>query len=158
MPPAPSGPRTSKLPRRVPGCRAMKCVADCMPLGESRVESQESRVERGEEPEDRIAPVIQRVLLFLAAAGLSVPAAGAPAEHTLAEIIERFESFRVEPSFAEVSDLRLTSGHLTLVCRSGRASLVRAGDETVGIFFQGSGTLEYQTADPVEFPLTLFNA
>src|SRR5712691_3020106 len=32
MPPAPSGTRTSKLPRRVPGCRAMNCVKDCMPL------------------------------------------------------------------------------------------------------------------------------
>ncbi len=97
--------------------------------------------------------------LLLAALGLgSLPAAAAPADHNLAETIERFESLKVEPSYADVSDLRLTSGHLTLVCKAGRASLVRAGDETVGLFFEGSGALEYQSADPVEFPLVLFNA
>jgi hypothetical protein len=103
--------------------------------------------------------MIHRIpVLFLAAASLrAFPAAAVQAEHNLAEMVERFESLRVEPSFADVSDLRLASGHITLVCKSGRASLVRAGDETVGMFFQGSGALEYQSADPVEFPLTLFN-
>jgi hypothetical protein len=96
-------------------------------------------------------------VLFLAAASLGSLSAAVPAERSVAETVERFENLKVEPSFAEVSDLRLTSGHLTLVCKSGRASLVRAGDETVGVFFQGNGTLEYQSADPVEFPLTLFN-
>jgi hypothetical protein len=95
--------------------------------------------------------------LLLAASLGNLPAAVAPAEHNLAETIERFESLRVESSSAPVSDLRLTSGHLTLVCRSGNASLVQAGDEVVGVFFEGSGALEYQTVDPIEFPLTSFN-
>ena len=92
-------------------------------------------------------------------AGLAaLPAAAAGPEHNLAETIERFESLRVDAASASVSDLRLTSGHLTLACRPGKASLVRAGEEVVGIFYQGSGSLEYQSVDPIEFPLTSFNA
>lgn len=84
-------------------------------------------------------------------------AAATPSEHNLAETIDRFESLRVDSSSAPVSDLRLASGHLTLVCKSGSVSLVRAGDEVVGVFFQGSGALEYQSVDPIEFPLMSFN-
>ena len=91
-----------------------------------------------------------------AAAGVA-GAAGAAGDHNLAETIERFESLRVEAASAPVSDLRLTSGHLVLVCKAGTASLVRAGDEIVGVFFQGSGSLEYQSVDPVEFPVAAFN-
>jgi Peptidase family M1 domain len=92
-------------------------------------------------------------------AGLAaLPAAAAGPEHNLAETIERFESLRVDAASVAVSDLRLTSGHLTLACRPGKASLVRAGEEVVGIFYQGSGSLEYQSVDPIEFPLTSFNA
>ncbi len=83
--------------------------------------------------------------------------AAAPSEHNLAETIERFENLRVEASSAPVADLRLVSGHLSLLCKSGKASLVRAGDEAVGVFFQGNGSLEYQSVDPIEFPLTSFN-
>jgi hypothetical protein len=83
--------------------------------------------------------------------------AAAPSEHNLAETIERFENLRVETSSAPVADLRLVSGHLSLLCKSGKASLVRAGDEAVGVFFQGNGSLEYQSVDPIEFPLTSFN-
>src|SRR6266536_3581698 len=83
--------------------------------------------------------------------------AAAPSEHSLAETIERFENLRVEASSPPVADLRLVSGHLSLLCKSGKASLVRAGDEAVGVFFQGNGSLEYQSVDPIEFPLTSFN-
>jgi hypothetical protein len=84
-------------------------------------------------------------------------AAGAAGQRNLAETIQRFEGLRVEASSSPVSDLRLTSGHLALVCKTGSASLVRAGDEVAGVFFQGSGSLEYQSVDPVEFPVAAFN-
>jgi hypothetical protein len=83
--------------------------------------------------------------------------AATPAERNLAETIGRLENLRVETSSSTVSDLRLTSGHLTVLCKSGSASLVRAGDEVVGLFFRGNGALEYQTLDTIEFPLTSFN-
>jgi Peptidase family M1 domain len=88
---------------------------------------------------------------------LAVSAAAAPSDHNLAGTIEQFESLKIDAASSAVSDLRLTSGHLTLVCRSGSASLVRAGDEIVGVFFQGNGALEYESVDPTEFPVAVFN-
>lgn len=63
----------------------------------------------------------------------------------------------MEDASSPVSDLRLTSGHLTLVCKSGSAARVKAGDAVVGVFFQGSGALEYRSEEPIEFPTVLFN-
>jgi hypothetical protein len=97
------------------------------------------------------------VAVVLLAAGVAAGAAAGPSEHNLAETVERFERLRVDSSSAPVSDLRLTSGHLVLLCKSGHASRVRAGDETVGVFFQGTGSLEYQSVDPIEFPVVAFN-
>src|SRR5712691_8273596 len=94
---------------------------------------------------------------FLLAAALTAFAAAAAGEHNLAETIERLGSLRVPGSSTAVSDLRLSSGLLLLVCKSGSASLVRAGDEVAGVFFQGSGALEYQSMDPIEFPVDAFN-
>ncbi len=93
----------------------------------------------------------------LLACGAAAGAAAELSEHNLSETIERFESLRLDSSSAPVSDLRLTSGHLVLLCKSGNASLVRAGDETVGIFFEGTGSLEYRSVDPIEFPVVVFN-
>ena len=77
-----------------------------------------------------MAPV-RRALGASLTLGLAV-AVGAPAadaataaERNLAETVERFESLRVDPVSAAVSDLHLTSGHLTLICKSGSAR--RAG-------------------------------
>ena len=79
---------------------------------------------------NRIASMARVVPGFLLAAALTACAAAATAaqaagEHNLAETIERFESLRVGGSSAPVSDLRLTSGHLVLVCKTGTANLVR---------------------------------
>ena len=104
----------------------------------------------------RVVPgfLLAAALTAFPAAATAAPPAG---EHNLAETIERFESLRVAGPSVPVSDLRLTSGHLVLVCKTGSASLVRAGDEVGGVFFQGSGTLEYQSVDPIEFPVDAFN-
>jgi len=100
-----------------------------------------------------------RLLVLLAAFSLAaVPAASASApERSLAETIERFETLRLDDASSPVSDLRLTSGHLTLLCKSGSAARVKAGDTVVGIFFQGTGALEYRSEDAIEFPTVLFN-
>ena len=45
-----------------------------------------------------------------------------------------------------------------LTLKSGAAAPVRAGDEVVGLFFEGQGQLEYQSVDPIEFPILAFNA
>ena len=57
-----------------------------------------------------------------------------------------------------VSGLRLTGPHAACVLESGRAAPVRAGEEVVGIFFEGSGSFEYLSADPIEAPVVVFDA
>jgi peptidase M1-like protein len=99
-----------------------------------------------------------KVLLLGALLAAALPAERtAAAEPNLAETVERFEGLRVEGTSAPVSNLTLTIGHLKLLCRSGNASPVRAGEEVVGLFFQGTGSLEYRSEDPVEFPTAAFN-
>ncbi len=74
----------------------------------------------------------------------------------LAETIERFDHLTVGDAVS-VNNLHLTAGHLDcgLV---GRAAPVRAGDEVVGIFFEGTGTMDYLSVDPIEAPSVIFNA
>ncbi len=57
-----------------------------------------------------------------------------------------------------MSGLRLSAGHASLLLKSGAVGPVRAGEETVGLFFEGAGELEYQSVDPVELPIFAFNA
>jgi hypothetical protein len=88
---------------------------------------------------------------------LAVLPAAVPAEEGgLGAAIESWERLRAGPS-APVSDLKLTAGHATLLLKSGAASPVLAGEEIVGLFFAGAGELEYQSVDPVEFPVFDFN-
>lgn len=51
---------------------------------------------------------------------------------------------------APVSNVTLTSGHMTFTLASGNAAPVVAGNETIGLFFTGKGTYEYLSNDPVE--------
>ncbi len=95
--------------------------------------------------------------LAAAVAGLFLSVCLAASDGGLASAIERYEALRVGPS-APASGLRLTAGHAALVLKSGAVAPVRAGEETVGLFFEGVGELEYQSADPVEFPILAFNA
>ena len=56
-----------------------------------------------------------------------------------------------------VQGVKLTIGHVTLTLAAGDAAYVVAGGETVGLFFRGDGTLDYISADPVEFPVLTYN-
>lgn len=59
---------------------------------------------------------------------------------------------------SSVSDVKLSSGHMTFHLSSGTATPVVAGDETVGLFFAGQGTYEYLSKDPVEAAAVKSNA
>ncbi len=99
----------------------------------------------------------QRSMKMLAAALVwSVRAAAPAGGESLSAAIERWESLRAGPA-AAVSGLELSSGHATLLLKSGTACPVRAGEEVVGIYFSGAGELEYESVDPVEFPIFDFN-
>jgi hypothetical protein len=74
----------------------------------------------------------------------------------LAETIDRFDHLRVGDAVS-VSALTLSAGRFTCRLSAGRAAPVRAGDEVVGLFFEGEGAMEYVSTDPVEAPLVLFD-
>ena len=101
----------------------------------------------------------QALASILALLASSAPFLSAAAgDEDLAQTVDRFEALRVGSASVPVRDVRLASGHLTLVLKSGSATPVLAGREIVGLFFYGQGALEYRSADPVEFPIMAFNA
>lgn len=57
----------------------------------------------------------------------------------------------------QVRDVRVSAGHLVLTLTSGSAEPVVAGDDVVGFFFSGAGSLEYTTDDPLELPIVAYN-
>ena len=96
--------------------------------------------------------------VFLLGAGLVLrPPAAAGEGPALPEIVERFDHLRVGEAVA-VAGLRLSVGHFECRLKAGRAAPVRAGDEVVGLFFEGEGSMEYVSVDPVEAPVVFFDA
>jgi hypothetical protein len=75
----------------------------------------------------------------------------------LRETIDRFDHLRVGGAVV-VKGLRLSAGHMECVLESGRAAPVLAGDEIVGLFFEGRGAMVYVSVDPVEAPVVVFDA
>ena len=95
-------------------------------------------------------------LVWLAAALAGGPlfAAGPAA---LPGLLERFDHLTVGEAVT-VSTLRLAGPHASCELGAGRAAPVRAGEEVVGIFFEGTGAFEYLSADPIEAPVVVFDA
>jgi len=93
----------------------------------------------------------------LAAAVCLAPGALQAAGPGLSETLERFDHLTVGDAVS-VSKLHLTAGHMDCTLLSGRAAPVRAGDEIVGVFFEGDGAMDYLSADPIEAPVVLYNA
>jgi hypothetical protein len=95
--------------------------------------------------------LVPGLLTAAAAFGAGGPAPG------LVEIVGRFEKLQVANESAPVANLKLTSEHLECVL-VGRAGYVKAGDEVVGLYFQGIGTMEYLSVDPIEAPVVAYVA
>jgi hypothetical protein len=76
----------------------------------------------------------------------------------LVPFLDGFEKLQVANESGPVTNLKLSSGHLECTLVSGRAAYVKAGDEVVGIYFEGSGTMEYTSVDPVEAPVVTYVA
>ncbi len=103
----------------------------------------------------RIAPL---GLVFSAIVAASGAAPGETAAPGLVATVDAFEKLQIAAESAPVANLRLTSGRLECVLISGRAAFVKAGAEVVGVFFDGSGTMEYTSTDPVEMPAVTYVA
>jgi len=79
---------------------------------------------------------------------LPAPASGAATPFEAS--IEQLTSLKLQHVGRPVENLRLTSGHATFLLASGWVAPVVAGDDVVGLFFDGKGSIEYRTDDPVE--------
>jgi hypothetical protein len=78
------------------------------------------------------------------------------ADSVLAETVDRFDHLQPGDAVA-ISGRALSAGRFTCTLKTGRAAPVRAGDEVVGLFFEGEGAMEYVSTDPVEAALVLFD-
>jgi hypothetical protein len=74
-----------------------------------------------------------------------------------AEVASNSNSLHLAGATSAVNGMTISSGHLTLQFASGSAARVLIGDRPVGMFFKGSGTLQYEAAEPTELPLVRFN-
>ncbi len=93
--------------------------------------------------------------LAAALAGAGPLLAAGPA--ALPGLLERFDQLKVGEAVT-VTTLRLAGPHASCELGAGRAAPVRAGEEVVGIFFEGSGAFEYLSVDPLEAPVVVFDA
>ncbi len=76
----------------------------------------------------------------------------------LVQTVEGFEKLQLAIESAPVTNMKLKSGHFECVLAAGRASFVKAGADVVGIFFDGSGTMEYASVDAIEAPVVSYVA
>jgi hypothetical protein len=97
---------------------------------------------------------------LLVAAALVLASAGrvvAEDRASLSALVERFDHLTVGKPLL-VGPMTLSSGHLECKLQSGNAAPVLAGDDVVGVYFEGAGLMEYLSVDPVEAPSVMFNA
>jgi Peptidase family M1 domain len=81
----------------------------------------------------------------------------ARSEVSFSETLKGWSSLALQGPGRPVRDLRVEAGHLVLHLTTGSAAPVVAGGDVVGFFFQGDGSLEYTTDDPVERPVVEYN-
>ena len=94
--------------------------------------------------------MVNRILSLLPLLLLAIPVSG----DSVVEIVSRFDTLTVDPASVRLNPATaLTTGRLRLTIDSGSAAYVRAGNEIVGIFVKGNGTLAYTTQDAIEFPV-----
>lgn len=92
--------------------------------------------------------------LALAAPVLAAVLAAAPAAaaESFRDLVGRWDALSVDATSRPAAGLTLKSGRLTLRLGEGRVARVRAGEEVVGLFLSGKGTVEHLSDDAVEHP------
>ena len=98
----------------------------------------------------RLKPFWQALALLI----LAVPSFAAD---TVAGLMERYGALRLAPDVVSVQNVPLQNGSMNVTLASGSLARVMAGDETVGLFFKGTGTYAYTSREPVEQPLLASN-
>ena len=103
----------------------------------------------------RMKKTPRALLLAVVCAAAAPLRAGAP--ENVASLVERFGHLSVGDA-KQVKEMTLSSGHFECRLSGGSAAPVLAGDEVVGIYYEGAGTMSYVSADPLEASLVAFNA
>ena len=92
---------------------------------------------------------------FLAAAMVRADAGSPPG---LVDLVHTYEKLQVAAGSSPAQNLKLVAGHLSCTLTSGSVAVVKAGDDVVGLFFQGNGTMEYVSTDEIEAPVLTYVA
>lgn len=92
-------------------------------------------------------------ILLCAAAILVTPFASA---QSLKNSIAAYDGMTIGQASA-VTDVKLTSGHMTLTLVTGQVAPIVAGNETIGLFFTGKGSYVHVSNDPVEAAVVKHN-
>ncbi|HEX6639839.1 MAG TPA: hypothetical protein VF215_01940, partial [Thermoanaerobaculia bacterium] len=92
-------------------------------------------------------------LVAAAALLLSIPAFAAD---TVASLAEKYGAPRVGAAVT-THNQTFEFEHLKITFTDGMAAPVTAGDETIGLYFKGSGSYQYVSADPAEAAITATN-
>lgn len=90
---------------------------------------------------------MKRLPILLIALALLVTPLGAA--ESLKNVVAAYDGMTLGAS-SPVTNVKLSSGHMTFTLASGSATPVVAGNETIGLFFTGQGSYEYLSKDPAE--------
>ena len=88
---------------------------------------------------------------------LLMSAQTARGDASFAETFKNWSSLALQGPGRPVHGMRLSGAHFTVDLTSGSVAPVVAGREVVGVYFVGTGTVEYTTEDPVELPIVAYN-
>ena len=97
----------------------------------------------------RIARSTLGICLLLASVDLQ-------AQETIEQLLNRLANPTLGAA-GSVNDHKMTIGSLQLHLASGTVAEVKAGEEVIGIFFNGRGTYDYTSTTAGEFPTMSFN-
>jgi hypothetical protein len=73
------------------------------------------------------------------------------------EAMRGFSSLALQGAARPIQGMRLSVGHLAIDLTRGSVAPVVAGGAVVGVFFVGTGAVEYTTEDTVELPVVAYN-
>lgn len=76
---------------------------------------------------------------------------------SVSDFVKRYDVLRLGDS-RTATDFRLVVGHATFSLPSGTVSQAMAGDERVGLFLSGNGTVTYESMTKDEFTAVRYNA
>ena len=89
----------------------------------------------------------------LAVCALALSASAA----TVSDVVKAVDQPQATAEAKSISNVTISSGHLTLTLASGSVTPLLVAGEPGGLYFKGKGTFRYEAAEPTELPSVAFN-